>query len=426
MMQIEGIHQLFLKSSGICTDSRKITKNTIFLALKGENFNGNDYAMKALEEGAAVAIIDEGESEDKRVIKVRDSLQTLQALATFHRKYLGIPILALTGSNGKTTTKELIAQVLSRKFIVTATRGNLNNHIGVPLTLLSMTKETELGIVEMGANHQREIDMLCKIAQPDYGYITNFGKAHLEGFGGPEGVIAGKKELYLHLKKRKKFLFLNLDDPLQAVERSYPLHYSFGESEAADVRIDYFLEDSHAGINFRNLRIRSRLIGRYNGANIAAAACIGHYFEVADDHIGAAISQYDPKDNRSQVIRKGSNTLILDAYNANPTSMEAALDNFASMAVGPKVAFLGDMFELGISARAEHQALVDRLEELNFGQVYLIGENFFKTKAPAGIHKFATFEDFKAHFDPTAVRHAQILIKGSRGMAMERIVDLLM
>ena len=425
-MEIEQLHQLFLKSSGVSTDTRKIKENSIFFALKGANFNGNNFALQALEAGAKYAVIDEKPSEENnRLIMVDEVLKTLQTLASFHRNYLVVPVISLTGSNGKTTTKELINAVLSKKYKTSATKGNLNNHIGVPITLLEMNEGTEIGIVEMGANHQKEIEFLCGIAQPDFGYITNFGKAHLEGFGSLEGVIKGKSELYVHLKEHQKILFLNVDDRVQQKELGYEKTYSFGSSREANVTIKFPSSTDFAVIEHEDLRIESKLTGAYNAKNMAAAFCIGKYFKVAEEDIKEAIENYSPQNNRSQIIEKSNKKIILDAYNANPTSMAAAIENFEQLKGGPKMAFLGDMFEMGSMAEEEHQQLAQKLQESAIDEVFLIGENFYKTISGEKVKKYRSFNEFKAGFDPGETEGKLLLIKGSRGMALERIVDLL-
>ncbi|MGB7785684.1 MAG: UDP-N-acetylmuramoyl-tripeptide--D-alanyl-D-alanine ligase [Salinimicrobium sp.] len=425
-MEIKKLHKLFQNSCGVSTDTRKIKPDSIFFALKGENFNANDFAIEALEKGASYAIIDEQPRKmKKQLILVHNVLQTLQELATYHRNYLGLPVLALTGSNGKTTTKELINAALSRKYRTTATVGNLNNHIGVPLTLLSMNKKTQIGIVEMGANHQKEIEFLCKIAQPDYGYITNFGKAHLEGFGSEEGVVKGKKELYDFLKEHQKMLFLNMDDPRQKEEKSYVRCYSFGEDPEAELNLKYTKKDNFAGITTEELEVNSNLIGDYNARNLAAAFAIGKFFEVPAEEIKAGLESYTPSNNRSQIIEKNGQNIILDAYNANPTSMAAAIENLDSMDSGSKSVILGDMFELGPLAEEEHQQLVNKISDTSLEHVFLVGENFFKTETPENIRKFKSFDDFREEFDPSETANSLLLIKGSRGMALERVLELL-
>lgn len=422
----QELHQLFLESSGISTDTRKIKKDSIFFALKGDNFNANSFAAEALEKGAKYAIIDEDPKvANEAFIKVQDCLVSLQELAAYHRSFLKLPIIGLTGSNGKTTSKELINAVLLKKYKTIATSGNLNNHIGVPLTLLSMDNSTEIGIVEMGANHQKEIEFLSSLSKPDYGYITNFGKAHLEGFGSPEGVIKGKKELYDHLKANDKMLILNIDDPLQKTELTYNHTFSFGEVEEADIKLKYHLQDAFAGIEAEGIKITGKLLGSYNARNMAAAYCIGKYFDVPVKDIIEALENYTPQNNRSQLIERNGNQIILDAYNANPTSMAAAVENFSGMSKSPKVAFLGDMFELGSTAKEEHQEIVEKLKNSPIDKIYLIGENFHMTEAGKELKKFRSFDDFRNSFNPAEVQDALVLIKGSRGMALERILELL-
>lgn len=425
-MKIEDIHSLFLECSGVSTDTRKISENSMFFALKGENFNANTFASEALEKGAKYAVIDEDpERPNERFIKVDDVLKTLQVLASYHRDKLELPIIGLTGSNGKTTSKELINAVLSKKYRTKATFGNLNNHIGVPLTLLSMTTETEIGIVEMGANHQKEIEFLCGIAKPDYGYITNFGKAHLEGFGGVEGVIKGKSELYQYLKHNNKTLFLNIDDPIQKKEKSYSKTHTFGEDIESDVKVTYTQKGSFAGLQVNGISIQSKLTGSYNAKNMAAAYAIGKFFEVDEEKMKEGLENYSPGNNRSQIILKENYQIILDAYNANPTSMEAAINNLESMDSKNKIAILGDMFEMGPEAEKEHQAIADILERTNISKIFLIGENFYKTSTSEEISKYKTFEDFTAGFKPWQLDNSVILIKGSRGMALERTLEFL-
>lgn len=426
-MNIKELHQHFLQSSGICTDTRKITKNCIFFALKGENFNGNKFAEAAIKKGALKVIIDEKEynKSTENYILVKNCLQTLQQLATFHRNYYKINVIALTGSNGKTTTKELIKEVLSQKFNVTATKGNLNNHIGVPLTLLSITAQTQIAIVEMGANHHKEIERLCEIANPDFGYITNFGKAHLEGFGSLKGVIEAKTELYQFLKNNNKLVFANTNDAIQ-VKKSKDIHrITFGTKDQGCV-IGFKNTSNYVTVIYKNTEIKSNLIGIYNFDNLAASICIGDYFKVSKEAIKKAIESYIPSNNRSQIIQQNSNSIILDAYNANPTSMLAALQNFKQVKGLNKVLFLGDMFELGITSKNEHQSIVEYLENNLFKEVFLIGENFYNTKTASNfIKKYKTFENLKQHLLNHPTKNSSILIKGSRGMALERILKII-
>ncbi|WP_108866612.1 UDP-N-acetylmuramoyl-tripeptide--D-alanyl-D-alanine ligase [Aquimarina aquimarini] len=426
-MTIHQIHQLFISSNGVCTDTRKIKQNSVFFALKGENFNGNTYAQKALELGASYVIIDEATYKtSEKYILVNDTLKTLQDLASFHRDYLNIPIIALTGSNGKTTTKELINSVLSSSFQTTATIGNLNNHIGVPLTLLSMTKETQIGIIEMGANHLEEIKSLCEITKPDYGYITNIGKAHLEGFGSIEGVLKGKTELYDYLKKHNKLVFLNLDDKKLTIASSGMNIYSFATSSSeSDVNISITNSTPNVAVYYNDTTISSHLIGEYNFTNIAAAITIGSYFKISAPIIKKAIASYIPTNNRSQIIKEKEHTIILDAYNANPTSMEAAITNFTKQPDKNKIVFLGDMFELGKESLLEHQKIVDQISNTEIDKIYLIGNIFFETtNTDSRIEKYTSYEDLKNNWNLNSKKNT-ILIKGSRGMKLERILDLL-
>ena len=425
MKELSQLHQLFLESTGICTDTRKLKKGNLYLALKGDNFNGNNFAAKALELGADYSIVDkQPEEQNDHIIKVEDGLDTLQKLAAYHRKYLNLPILSITGSNGKTTTKELIREVLSKKYKTVSTKGNLNNHIGVPLTLLSMNKETEFGIVEMGANHQGEIASLCKIAQPDYGYITNFGKAHLEGFGGVEGVIKGKSELYNYLIKNNKTIFINYDDEIQVEKSEGTDIISFSEGKNATHQITFLKADPFVKINTEDTQINSQLIGTYNAKNIAVAICIGKFFKIPAKAIKEAIESYQPTNNRSQIIDLNSNQIILDAYNANPTSMKAALENLEAIPAKNKIAILGDMFEVGNTSAEEHQIIIDLLEKLEFSNMMVCGKNFYQTSTQE-VSKFENFEDLKNYIQRNNFEDATILIKGSRGMALERILEAL-
>lgn len=427
-MEINAIYSKFLECTSISTDTRKIELNSMFVALKGENFDANTFAKEALEKGAKYVIIDNKDYYiDERTILVNDSLTALQQLANFHRRQLNITIISLTGSNGKTTTKELINAVLSEKYKTIATIGNLNNHIGVPLTLLRLTKETQIGIIEMGANHQKEIELLCTIAEPDFGYITNFGKAHLEGFGGIEGVIKGKSEMYLYLKENNKKVFVNLDDVIQNEKSSQLNRYTFSQTDSkADAFISSVEAKPMVSIGYNNLQIQSHLIGIYNANNINAAITIGKYFKVEDEAIKKAIENYIPENNRSQLIQKKGNEIIMDAYNANPSSMNAALVNFFQLDKIGKIAILGDMFELGDESFEEHQKIVELTSNHPEVEIYFVGKHFFKTKQEMNhIHFFEDFESFSNQLKSMSLNNNLLLIKGSRGMALERSLELI-
>lgn len=427
-METKEIYNYFLQTTGIATDNRKISTDNLFVALKGDNFNGNKFALSAIESGAKFAIIDEKEYKlDDRFILVQDTLVALQQLANYHRNQLKITIIGLTGSNGKTTTKELINAVLSQKFNTKATIGNLNNHIGVPLTLLSFTPDTEIGIVEMGANHQKEIEMLCKICQPDFGYITNFGKAHLEGFGGTEGVIKGKSELYEFLSSNHKTAFVNTDDVIQKEKTSNINKITFGLNNSENfVNITKIETNPMVKIEFENTTIQSHLIGLYNANNINIAITIGKHFGVTNEKIKFGLENYIPNNNRSQLLDKNSNKIILDAYNANPSSMNAALTNFFQLEEKNKVAILGDMFELGIESSDEHKNLIEfcfNQEDITF---YFIGKDFFAHKnSKPNMSFYNSFENFKTAFINQKTENSFLLIKGSRGMSLEKTLDLL-
>ncbi len=425
-MKIEQIHSLFLECNSVCTDTRKIQKNDIFFALKGDNFNGNVYAEQALNKGAKYVVIDEPQYKTSaHTILVNNVLETLQELAAYHRMHLNIPIIALTGSNGKTTTKELINAVLSQKYNTTATIGNLNNHIGVPLTLLSMDSNTKIGIVEMGANHLKEIEFLCNIAKPDYGYITNFGKAHLEGFGSVEGVIKGKSEMYDYLITNDKTIFVNEKDTIQLNKTNEAKRFVFGNNTLANITIDFIEAQPFVKCKYNGTNIKSQLIGDYNFNNIAAAIAIGEYFEVETEAIKTAIESYVPTNNRSQIINKGTHKIILDAYNANPTSMHAALLNFEKQ-TGYKIAILGDMFELGNDAKQEHQNITDLATSLSIDKIIFIGENFYQSESKSDkALQYKAFKNFKDDFSLSQIEHTTLLIKGSRGMALERVLELI-
>ena len=425
MTTITDLYSKFFESSSVCTDTRKIESNCLFFALKGDNFDGNLYADEALEKGASFAVIDNPDQQGVRKILVENVLTALQDLAHFHRKQLKLPIVAITGSNGKTTTKKLVSEVLSKKFKVRATKGNLNNHIGVPLTLLSFTAELDLGIVEMGANHQKEIESLCKIAEPNYGYITNFGKAHLEGFGGVEGVIKGKSELYAYLIQHDGLIFFDRDDDIQVKKAVNYKNYSIGEKPLSDCRVIFMNANPFVELEYSHLQIKSQLIGEYNFKNIAAAIGIGRYFGVGKDKIKEAIENFEPEEMRSQVIEKNDLKILLDAYNANPTSMKAALESFKKMSATSQTVILGDMFEIGETTLEEHRQILKTCETLNFDSILVCGEYFSEvSKDFENISSFKTTKDLTFFISKNKPKSSSfILIKGSRRMQLENLMD---
>ncbi len=431
MKDLDKIVTLFRKHSGISTDTRKLEKGSLFFALSGENFNGNHFATEAIGKGAAAAIVDDPEfvpDNDDRYILVENTLNALQELAKFHRQQFDIPVLAITGTNGKTTTKELCAAVLSSEKNICSTEGNFNNHIGVPLTLLSINHKTEAAIVEMGANHPGEIAALCKIARPTHGLITNIGKAHLEGFGDFQGVINTKNELYHFLKNNGGSVFLNKDNPL-LVELSEGIAGMTYGSPPADVEGKLAAADPFVKIGWyqkeKKINIQTQLYGSYNFSNIMAAVAVGKYFGVSESGIVRALKNYRPENNRSQLFQTQNNTLILDAYNANPESMALAIDDFAAHRFSNPVLILGDMFELGKSAEEEHNKIIEKLKKIDFQQVIFVGKDFYKT-VPAHLYrKFVTTKEAEQYLKNHPIKDAHILIKGSRGMQLEKIIQYL-
>lgn len=426
-MKTALLHQYFLASKSVSTDTRNISKDCIFFALKGDNFDANIFTNEALDKGAKYVVIDNPNYQvEGKTLLVDDTLIALQQLANYHRKMLNTKIISLTGSNGKTTTKELIHTVLSKKYKTIATIGNLNNHIGVPLTLLRLTKETEIGIIEMGANHQKEIEFLCEIAEPDFGYITNFGKAHLEGFGGVEGVIKGKSEMYTFLQNKNKLIFVNLDDAVQEEKTNNSNRYTFSKQKDANIKIDSIEANPMVKISFEETTIQSHLIGLYNANNINAAITIGKYFKVSNNQIKEAIENYIPENNRSQLVKKGTNEIILDAYNANPSSMQVAIENFKQLNHNKKIAILGDMFELGEESLEEHKKIITLLREESTITTYFIGKDFYTNKIEEkNILFFEDFTSYATYLKKIQISESLILIKGSRGMALERILEFL-
>ena len=426
-MSIEDLYKIFTNSSGVVTDSRKINKNCIFFSLKGANFNGNEFAKSAIDNGAMCAIVDEKKyfHDKKNYIYVEDCLDTLQKLANFHRNKIDAKIIGITGSNGKTTSKELINSVLKTEFITFCTKGNLNNHIGVPLSLLEISNETEFAIIEMGANHIGEIKLLSKIAEPNYGYITNFGKAHLEGFGSEEGVIKGKSELYDFLISSSGFIFYNSDDEKQNnILSEYTNKFGFSQRES-DFNYTVISDNPNIILNVKNTVIESTLFGSYNIQNIVSAVSIGYYFGISIEKIKVGISNYISSNNRSQIVKKGSNKIVLDAYNANPTSMTLAIQSFNKSDLKNKILILGDMYELGKEEDKFHQEIVDYCESLVVDRVFLIGEIFSKTSFTEKFISCKNYKELLDNKDFKNIINSNLLIKGSRGMQLEKIVDFI-
>ncbi|HEY0054198.1 MAG TPA: UDP-N-acetylmuramoyl-tripeptide--D-alanyl-D-alanine ligase [Pedobacter sp.] len=431
-MQIEELYKIYLQHSEISTDSRKVNTGSIYFALKGENFDGNAFAEQAINTGAAFAVIDNPDFKtNNKTILVDDVLSILQQLASYHRRQLSIPFIGITGSNGKTTTKELINSVLSVKYKTYATQGNLNNHIGVPLTILAIGSDIEIAIIEMGANHQQEIAALCRITEPTMGLITNIGKAHLEGFGGIEGVRKGKGELYDFLKENSGLVFLNQDNTsLKKMADERQLQNIFHYSTSTDsnlkgelVENDPFLVIDWIAENERH-RVKTNLTGPYNLENILAAIAIGKHFGLSAEEINIGLNSYVPGNNRSQITKTEKNTLICDYYNANPSSMAAALDNFANLQAGNKIIILGDMFELGDESLVEHQAIVDKAVNTNADERIFAGENFFNCKRDTALF-LRTTDEVANYLTANPLQNASILIKGSRGMHLEDLLKFL-
>lgn len=425
-MNIAELYKIFQQHPSVQTDTRKLKQGDIFFALKGPNFNGNQFAKQALEAGAAYAVVDEDvDPSDNRLIRVADTLAALQDLAHYHRRQFTIPFIGITGSNGKTTSKELIYAVLSSHYKTYTTQGNLNNHIGVPLTLLSVHPDAEMAVIEMGANHQKEIAGYCVYTEPTHGVITNCGKAHLEGFGGVEGVRKGKGELYDFLSVHDGTAFVYADyDYLQTMSRAVPHIVQYGQSQGqvqGQVQANEpFLEVTVTQGFAQPRTIKTQLVGDYNLPNILCAVVIGKYFSVPEEKIVAAIEQYAPSNSRSQLVQRGTNTIVLDAYNANPTSMKAAIENFAKIPADNKVLMLGGMMELGEQSVAEHEAIVQLIKQHPWKQVVLVGGDFSKT-----YHGFIFFPDSAAAaqwFAGQGFEHTHFLIKGSRSMQMEKIL----
>ncbi|HUM51187.1 MAG TPA: UDP-N-acetylmuramoyl-tripeptide--D-alanyl-D-alanine ligase [Chitinophagales bacterium] len=427
-MEINQLYKLFKQSTGVTTDTRNIKQNQLFFALKGDSFNGNTFAEKALEIGASYSIIDEKEfQQNKKCILVSDVLQTLQQLANYHLHQINPKhILAITGSNGKTTTKELVNAVLSTAYKTHYTKGNLNNHIGIPLTILEMQENTEIAIIEMGANHQKEIESYCHYVEPTHGIITNCGKAHLEGFGGIEGIQKGKGELYDYIKTHNGKVLVNGDDSIllnMLTQRNMSNYVSYGNKLTNNFHSTILIEQPFLKIQFEDVEINSNLYGSYNYSNIMCAVAVGKYFGVDNKDIKKAISTYFPNNKRSEILDKGNYKIICDYYNANPTSMQHALESFAKSSSKQKIVILGDMFELGVDAPKEHQFIADLCTHLNFNTIVLVGKEFNNTITSETVIKFITTDEVKIWFQKQQITNAEILLKGSRGMKMEKVIE---
>ena len=432
-MNIQEIHNLFLQCKSLSIDTRKIEKDSMFFAIKGENFDANTFAKQALTDGAAYAIIDNAEfAKGEKYILVDDVLAALQNLAKHHRNQLNIPVIGLTGSNGKTTTKELIRAVLTEKFKTFATKGNLNNHIGVPLSILAMQSDVEIAVIEMGANHQKEIEFLCEIAQPTHGLITNVGMAHLDGFGGFEGVKKGKAELYAYLKTHHGFAFINRNNPYllemgSKADLNKVVYYGTEKENAISGNLkhsDPLIEFEWAN-HAATYQSKANLTGTYNFENILAAICIGDFFDLSPEQINNGLANYFPTNNRSQLTKTENNTVICDFYNANPSSMTAALSNLKVLKAEHKTAIIGDMFELGPEAAAQHRIVAELASKNNIDTLIYIGKNFYQYKDEFNGHFFETPAAAKEYVMANEIKNSLILLKGSRGMALEQLLPLL-
>ncbi|MFT3932937.1 MAG: UDP-N-acetylmuramoyl-tripeptide--D-alanyl-D-alanine ligase [Chitinophagaceae bacterium] len=424
-MTIEQLYQVYLQYPSVTTDTRKINKGDIFFALKGPSFNGNSFAQKALEAGAAYAVVDETAfATSEKTILVPDVLKALQDLAKHHRQQFTIPFIGITGSNGKTTTKELVHAVLATEFTTYTTEGNLNNHIGVPLTILKIKSDAQMAVIEMGANHQKEIAGYCEYAMPTIGIITNAGKAHLEGFGGEEGVKKGKGELYDYLRAHKGTAIVMWDyDYLHEMSKGINIIFTYGTKDA-DVTGTAIKSEPFLDVQFNNgidETIHTQLVGDYNLPNVLCAAAVGKYFNIKPIQIKTAIEAYAPSNSRSQLIKKGSNNIILDAYNANPSSMKAAIENFAKLPASDKVLVLGGMAELGAESLEEHRQLIALIDKYKWKNVVLAGGDFLKIQ-----HSYTSMPNAiaaKEWFKQQQFNNASILVKGSRSMQMEKVLE---
>ncbi len=426
-MQIENMYDRFLEFPSVETDTRKLRAGDIFFALKGPSFNGNLFARQALDLGAAYVVVDENPGfADDRIIRVEHVLETMQELAGYHRKQFNIPFIAITGSNGKTTTKELVHAVLSSTYKTYTTEGNLNNHIGIPLTLLRIKKDAEMAVIEMGANHLKEIEGYCRYAAPTHGIITNCGKAHLEGFGGIEGVRKGKGELYDYLRLHKGTAFVMWDyDYLREMSQGIPHIYSYGTRDAeitgTSLTSDDFLQVNLSDNNNGSIHIHTKLVGEYNLPNVLAAVAVGKHFNVKDERIIVSIENYTPSNSRSQMLVRGSNKIILDAYNANPSSMKAAIENFSKSPDENKILVLGAMAELGPESKKEHSNIIELIKKYHWNNVILVGGDFEGISQPFSF--FANATEAATWLKENKSANSTYLVKGSRSIKMETILE---
>ncbi len=423
-MNAASFYPLFLNSEKVTIDNRKVEKNDIFFAFSGEKYNAATFAEDAIDKGALAAIVEQKEFEntERNIFYVPSTLDFLQELAVLHRNHLTIPIIALTGSNGKTTTKEIIHAVLSQKYNVQYTFGNLNNHIGVPLTLLSIKPAHQMAVVEMGANHQKEIEFLCNLTRPTLGYITNFGKAHLEGFGGIEGVIEGKSEMYHFLLENAGIVLVNENDPIQVEKtQGYSNKITFGK-ETSEFYFEEFSNENFVGLRFKESKAQSQLTGSYNFTNLCAAASLGLHFNVEFEDIKNAIENYVPTNMRSQVLERNGKVFVLDTYNANPSSMAESLKNFSRF-TGSKTVIIGDMLELGEESENEHQMILDLAQSLNFEEIITVGSHFKKVNTI--FHAYKDSAELSAVLENNRITSKNILLKASRGIALEQILNFI-
>lgn len=432
MITTEKLYSYYKENPIISTDTRNISAGCIFFALKGDNFNANEFALQAIEKGAAYAIVDEEKLASNQCLLVDDVLSALQDLARYHRQQLNIPVVGLTGSNGKTTSKELVNAVLSEQYKTFATFGNLNNHIGVPLSILSITKDVEIAVIEMGANHQKEIELLCTIAQPTHGIITNVGMAHLDGFGGFEGVKKGKAELYTYLKAHQGYTFINRDNAYlmeMSTKAGLDKLIYYGTENGNTIKGSLKSSDPFIEIEWTNHEVAStvktNLTGSYNFENILAAICIGDFFDMTPEQINAGLSGYQPKNNRSQLTQTENNHVICDFYNANPSSMSAALNNLSVITADQKIAILGDMFELGQESAKQHELIAKQASESGIDEVILIGKDFYTFKNEITATFFQTPAEAIAYLQEKQIKDSLVLLKGSRGMKLESLLQFL-